>query len=171
MSRRPTGSWYKDWYEQACEKRDLGMKQMASQPEAYPVNLNPTPARPLQWYPHPPDMIKQWKDAIDEGGVHGPFTQQVLETLSMDLNTPTDRKQLMGGALPTETSSCGGSFLGGSRAAGREITGRAFSCPRSPCKEKGSLRPQPPRRRGLPSISTKSQEPCVNSPKEGVNSR
>lgn len=39
-------------------------------------------------------MLKCLREAVREEGLQGPFAQQLLETISFDLNTPTDWKQL-----------------------------------------------------------------------------
>lgn len=60
----------------------------------FPVNLHQNLAHLLHWYPHEHATLKCLREAVKEDGIQGPFAQQLLETVSMELNCPTDSKQL-----------------------------------------------------------------------------
>jgi hypothetical protein len=62
--------------------------------EAFPVNVNPTPADPVPWHPHPLKTSRELKQVVKEDGTQGPFVLQMLESLSLQLNTPKDYKDI-----------------------------------------------------------------------------
>jgi hypothetical protein len=62
--------------------------------EAFPLNVNPAPADFLPWCPHPLKTLRELKQAVKEDGAQGLFVLQMLESLSLQLNTPEDYKDI-----------------------------------------------------------------------------
>ncbi|XP_013374466.1 PREDICTED: endogenous retrovirus group K member 6 Gag polyprotein-like isoform X3 [Chinchilla lanigera] len=95
--REPTQPWG-DYYEGLCKIRDSQAKHWEQWGteinDMFPVNLHQNPAHPLRWYPHEHSTLKRLREAIREDGLQSPFAQQLIETISMEMNCPTDWKQL-----------------------------------------------------------------------------
>jgi hypothetical protein len=62
--------------------------------EAFVVNVNPTPADLLPWHSHPLKTLRELKQAVKEDRAQGLFVLQMLESLSLQLNTPKDYKDI-----------------------------------------------------------------------------
>ena len=67
---------------------------------AYPVNINPSQNRPLNWYPLQASDLKELRQAVKEDGIHAPWTKSLLQSHIANLNTPQDWRDICCSALP-----------------------------------------------------------------------
>lgn len=74
--------------EQLFEIRDSSeLAHNGNNTLAFPVNVQPTPSRPLDYQAN---QLKELRQAVREDGIHSPWTKSILLSFCEALNTPQD---------------------------------------------------------------------------------
>ena len=69
--------------------------------QAYPVNINPSQNRPLNWYPLQASDLKKLRQAVKEDGIHAPWTKSLLLSHIANFNNPQDWRDTCRSSLPS----------------------------------------------------------------------
>ncbi|XP_014306983.1 endogenous retrovirus group K member 7 Gag polyprotein-like [Myotis lucifugus] len=81
-------------YQSQCRQRDMARFSLGLETQAFLVNINPTAPQPQAWIPPNQKELLAIRKAVQEDGLSAPYTQQLLENFSINLNCPHNWKCL-----------------------------------------------------------------------------